>query len=86
MASVEVWPSTRMCDERRIGPPFPAVEDIAIAAHPGVAGPLVARQADETARRVEFRREPVELGPEASVIWKSLPWWPTMSMNAESRA
>ena len=46
------------------GSAFAAEEDVAVAAHAGVARPFVAGQADETARRVEFRRQPVELGPE----------------------
>ena len=42
-------------------PALAAEEDVAVAAHAGIARPFVAGQADETARRVEFGREPVEL-------------------------
>src|SRR5262249_56984100 len=44
--------------------PFAAKEDVAVAAHAGIAGPLVAGQADEAAGRVELRGQPVELFPE----------------------
>ena len=43
---------------------FVAIEDVAVAAHAGIARPFVAGQADELARHVEFRGEPVELLPE----------------------
>ncbi len=45
-------------------PSFVAVEDVAVAAHAGVARPFVTRHADEAARHVEFGGEPVELVPE----------------------
>ena len=41
-----------------------AVEDIAVAAHAGVAGPFVARHAHEASRLVECGRQAVELLPE----------------------
>src|SRR5665213_2693678 len=40
-----------------------AIEDVAIAAHAGVARPFVTRQADELARLVEPRGQRVELFP-----------------------
>ena len=40
------------------------VVHVAVAAHGRVGGPLVARDADEAARPVEFARERVELAPE----------------------
>ena len=43
---------------------FAAEEDVAVAAHAGIARPLVTGQADETAGDIELRREPVELLPE----------------------
>ena len=43
---------------------FVAVEHVAVTAHAGIARPLIARQANETPRHVELRREPVELAPE----------------------
>ena len=45
-------------------PALVAVEDVAVAAHAGVARPFVAGQADERARLVELGGEPVELLPE----------------------
>src|SRR5437879_7832109 len=45
-------------------PTLAAKENIAVAAHAGVARPFVAGQADEAAGCVELRREAVELGPE----------------------
>src|SRR4030095_2120848 len=41
---------------------FAPKEDIAVAAHAGVARPLVAWQAHETARRIERRGQSIELG------------------------
>jgi len=43
---------------------FAPEEDVAVAAHAGVARPLVTRQAHETARRIERRGQSIELGPE----------------------
>src|SRR3954471_20636570 len=43
---------------------FPAVKDIAIAAHAGIAGPFVPRETNEPAGNVELGRQPVEFGPE----------------------
>ena len=45
-------------------PALAAVEDVAVAAHAGVAGPFVAGQADELAGLVERGGQPVELLPE----------------------
>ncbi len=45
-------------------PALAAIEDVAIAAHAGVARPFVAGQADEPAGRVERGRQPVEFVPE----------------------
>ena len=41
-----------------------AVEDIAIAAHAGVARPFVTRHADELSRLVKSGRKAVEFCPE----------------------
>ena len=46
------------------GAALAAEEDVAVAAHAGVARPLVAGQADEAAGLVELGRQPVELRPE----------------------
>src|SRR5262249_19305241 len=43
---------------------FAAEENVAIAAHAGIARPFVAGHAYEPARRVECGRQAVELGPE----------------------
>src|SRR5262249_8196521 len=45
-------------------PAFATEEDVAIAAHAGIARPFVAGQAYEGARRIERRGQRVELGPE----------------------
>jgi hypothetical protein len=54
-------------------PALMPIEDVTIAAHPGVARPFVSRQANKSSGLVEFGGEPVELFPNASVIWKPLP-------------
>src|SRR5262249_24197821 len=43
---------------------FATEEDVAVAAHAGVARPLAAGKAHETARRIERRGQSIELGPE----------------------
>src|SRR5260370_32565873 len=43
---------------------FPAVKDIAITTHAGIARPFVTRKANEPPGNVELRRKPVELLPE----------------------
>src|SRR5262245_22052962 len=53
------------CRRRKTGrAAFAPEEDVAVAAHAGVARPLVTRQAHETARRIERRGQSIELGPE----------------------
>ena len=53
-----------MREERWIGRPSWRIEDVAVAAHAGVAGPFVARHADEATRLVECGGQTVELLPE----------------------
>ncbi len=46
------------------GAAFAPEEDVTVAAHAGIAGPFVARQAHEAAGHIERGRQPIELGPE----------------------
>src|SRR4029077_9351178 len=45
-------------------PALVPIEDVTVAAHPGVARPFVSRQANKSSGLVQVRGEPVELRPE----------------------